>query len=160
MRTVVLSLLALSLAACGEEEISSDTSALQVNLPSVRLADRVRLLRSPRLDVDLATRCGVAQVPVLARVEAARTELASQIAVEIRGRACGAKIEGFGFELLDDEGRDISGRSWPEVDEVEVDDDGHFVLRGRAAGCADYSDGRTLVVQVAGVTASAEVPAP
>ncbi|MCB9548472.1 MAG: hypothetical protein H6706_21910 [Myxococcales bacterium] len=158
MRTLALGLIALTLAACGGEEVSSNANAL-VSLPPARLADRVRLLRTPRLDLDLATRCGVARVPVLDRVEASRTELASQIAVEIHGRACGAPIDGFGFDLLDEEGRDISGRSWPEVDAVEVGDDGRFVLRGRAAGCGDYTGGRTLVVQVAGVSAAVEIPA-
>lgn len=87
--------------------------------------------------------CGEPGVPVITEIHVGwDEELEGAIAVELRGLACGSRVEGFDFSIFDGAERDITGRSWPEVDLAETDftEDARFVVRGRAAGCADYTD--------------------
>lgn len=90
--------------------------------------------------------CGEPGVPVITEVTVAwDPEREGAIAVELHGLACGARVEGLDFTIFDDAERDITGRSWPEVELAETDysegaEQARFVLRGFAAGCADYRD--------------------
>lgn len=125
--------LALALAACGEGPL--DLSGLPVpgDLPVVEQAT-----------------CGEPGVPVITGITTGwDDEFVDWITVEVHGLRCGADVSGFGFRIFDDAERDITGRSWPELDGIEEDGE-RFVLRGEAAGCGSFRTAARIEVDVRG----------
>ncbi len=125
--------LAFALAACGEGPLD-DLSSLPApgDLPAV------------------APSCGERGVPVITGITTDwDDQFVDWITVEVHGLRCGADVSGFGFRIFDDAERDITGRSWPELDSIEQDDDA-FVLRGEAAGCGSFRAAARIEVDIRG----------
>ncbi len=98
-----------------------------------------------------SSRCGVPALSVLHSARAFRLSK-TFIDVEIHGQIH-ADIQSpgsFSFAVLTEEGNDISGRSWPEVESVDIREDGTFTMHVRAAGCGDYDPGRRISVRLYG----------
>ncbi len=128
---ICFALLFSALAACGDPDIDA--------LGRAALADGDAPVAAVPV-VELPT-CGEPGVPVVTGVVAGwDAERTGAVEIELHGLSCGARIDGFAFAIFDAAERDITGRSWPEVEGVEVEDDGRFVVHGLAAGCADYRD--------------------
>jgi hypothetical protein len=149
-------LLPFLLAACEavDPEISAESHPVRFGHPGLYSTRPV-----PDFGRQLATRlrdCPQAGVPMLTSV-VATYEDPSTVGLVIEGRSCGATISDFGFRIYDADGRDITGRSWPEVESVEVAADGRFTLHGLAWSCGDLSNGQSLVVEVHGASAAADV---
>ena len=95
-----------------------------------------------------AARCAADGVPGIDSFQSHWSpEQPGSIEVIIRGASCGATVSGFDFSIYDEEGHDITGRSWPEP-EVPVQGRGRFEVRGLAAGCSDLSRGSLIEVWV------------
>lgn len=128
---ICFTLLFFALTACGDPDIDAlGGAALDGHDAPVAAVPTVEL-----------PTCGEPGVPVITGVVADwDPERVGAVAVELHGLSCGARIDGFAFAIFDATERDITGRSWPEVEDAEVEGDGRFVVRGLAAGCADYRD--------------------
>ncbi len=153
---LLIALLAATLGACAAQDEPLDPSehtsthdaqarfvaGVLAPAPGVELAD----IKTPPSAIQ-AAECGIKGVPVLVGVEGYWDE-AGQVGVVIRGQSCLAEISSFDFNILDPEGNDVSGRSWPEVDEIHMEEDGSFTLRGVAASCSDVSRGVRVRVMI------------
>lgn len=70
--------------------------------------------------------------------------------VELHGRTCGAEFWGFDFVLYDEAGAPLYLRAQAAtVDELTIDDDGVFVLRGAATSSCGLFSGPLLEVWMA-----------
>lgn len=98
-------------------------------------------------DVAPLTRCGADGRPTVTGLTATWGDAPGRVHVEIAGEACGANVADFSFSIFDDAGVNITGRAWPEVEEV-TNTDGRFLIRGVAAGCGSYEDARRIEVSV------------
>lgn len=129
-------------AAEGAEPLAARTLRTLAAPRSIVALDRhVRLETVAR---PVCLRSGEAALGTLTAVR----ESGSTIHLTLEGHTCGAEVDGFGFEVLDAEGHNIAGRSWPEVDALEVTEAGRFTLRGAAWSCGNLDAGETLVVRV------------
>jgi hypothetical protein len=90
--------------------------------------------------------CEMAGIPQIQSIDAWWSDDRATISLDIQGQTCSGIPEQFAFRVLDGDGKDITGRSWPEVDEVHLRPDGTFTLQGKAATCSDFSKGVTISV--------------
>ena len=151
-----IALLPFLLAACEatDPETAAESHPVRYGHPGLYGARP-----APSLGRQLTTRlrdCPQPGVPALTSV-VATYEDPTTVGLVIEGRSCGAQVSTFRFRIYDAEGHDITGRSWPEVESVEVAADGRFTLHGLAWSCGDLSNGQSLVVEVHGASATAEV---
>ncbi len=152
-RTVLIaaSLLLLSAIGCGAE--LNDTSTQDGSLADT--SDAQELVPGGELAPAPAVRCRQAVPPAvcdaapnLSVVHAVLVN-AGNIEVVAQGDTCAETVTGFGFRVFNAEGQDITGRSWPELESIEVQGES-FILRGDAAGCANYSGATHLEVVAMG----------
>lgn len=103
-------------------------------------------MQAPAIAAPHATGCVTQGQAQLQQLEARWAEHGISVEITLSGQSCGASVQTFGFRVLDADGVDVSGRSWPEVDSVEEDSQGQFTLRGHAVSCGNMSRGETIQI--------------
>lgn len=97
-------------------------------------------------DFSIEGRCS----PALSILDDARAFQISDaiIDVEIRGQLFAQTPGEFTFAIFGEDGAQMYSRDWPEVESVEVREDGTFTMRARAVSCGTYIGAARIAVQL------------
>ncbi len=94
--------------------------------------------------------CDATGVPTVGWVLARRGSASAVIELEIAGDGCQGEVFSFGFRVLDKRGNNVTGRSWPEVQEIDQTEADAYTLYGEAWSCGNFDAGETIEVTVTG----------
>ena len=146
-----LFLAALLVPACAELDTAPETSESElIHVASVEHVVHVEHALTTRLDAQLVLPEGFGTcddgIPRLRRVRATwADDTHTAIDVEIRGQACGADIYAYEATVFDPDGADVTGRSWPELHTLDIDEAGEFTAYGvLRSSCGPIAQGEVI----------------